>query len=168
LSDFAGMVRRVGAVVIVCSALGPRESEAQFSEPCAAVCALTLGVTGVAAGTGIAVAVGRLSGGLSTTTSGALALGAGFAVVVGAGVALQGQGARQERAVYSAAIGAAAVSLTSLGVAALSGRGDGASLLASSLIGAAVGALAGGLYGALSHESGSPGVSLDYSVILGF
>jgi FtsH-binding integral membrane protein len=158
----------VGAVAIVCSTIGPRESAAQFTEPCAAACALTLGATAAAAATGTAVAVGRLSGGFSHTTPGALAWGAGFAVVVGAGIALQGEGARQERAVYAAAIGAAAVSLTSLGVAALNGGSDGAGLLASGLIGAAVGALAGGLYGALSHESGSPGVSLDYAITLGF
>ena len=162
MSRVSGPVRRVSLciAVVVCGVLGPREAAAQFSDPCGAACALTLGATGMVAATGTAVAVGRLAGGLSTTSDGLLAWGAGLAVVVGGGIALHEDGARQERAVYAAAIGAASGSLVSLGVAALNDGSDGARMLAASLIGAAAGAVAGGVYGALSHDEGSAGGSV--------
>ena len=150
----------VALAIVVCGALGPRGAAAQFSDPCGVACALTLGATGVVAATGTVVAIGRLTGGLSTTSGGLLAWGAGFAVVVGAGIALEDDGARQERAVYAAAVGAATGPLVSLAVEALTDGSDGSRILAASLIGAAAGALAGGVYGALSYEDGSAGGSV--------
>ncbi len=147
----------VAAACVVCSASAPRDAAAQFSDPCGAACAITLGATGVVAATGAIVAIGRRSGGFATTNQAAWVGSAGFAAVVGAGMALHQNGERQERAIYAAALGAATGSLVAFGVAALTDGSDGARMLGASLIGATAGALAGGIYGALSHDDGSAG-----------
>jgi hypothetical protein len=150
----------VTAALIVCAAFGPRNAAAQFSDPCRAACKVTLGATGVVAATGTIVAVGRLSGGFATTSQAAWVGGAGLVAVLGAGVALRENGERQERAIYAAAIGAAAGSLASFGIAALTDDSNGARMLAASLIGATAGTVLGGVYGALTHDDGSAGGSV--------
>jgi hypothetical protein len=104
----------------------------------------------VVAATGTVAALGRLTGGLSTTGQAVGTWGASFALVVGGGVALSGNGERQERAVYAAGIGSGVGAALGLALAAATDASDGSRLLASTLIGAAVGVLAGGVYGALS------------------
>jgi hypothetical protein len=102
------------------------------------------------------VAAGRLTGGLSTVDQGLMVWGGTFTLFVGGAGALEGDGARQERAVHSAGLGAAGGALAGLAVEAAR-RGDGPRMLAGTLIGATVGAVVGGVYGALSHErDGSP------------
>ena len=123
-------------------------ASAQFAEPCAVACALTLGVTGVATATGAVVAIGRLSGGLASSETGVWIGGASLVLVVGGGMALSGDGERQRDAVYGAAIGSALSSVVWLGVAAATDRRDRGRMLAATLIGAATGALIGGVYGA--------------------
>lgn len=141
----------IGVAMLILGPLTPGSAAAQFSDPCGAACALTLGATGVVAATGSVAAFGRLGGGMSTSSQVLWTGGISYALVVGSGMALSGNGERQERAVYGAAIGSAAGALVSLGVAAIADRSDGTRLLAASLIGAAAGAVLGGVYGAVSH-----------------
>ena len=141
----------IGVAMFILGPLTPGSVAAQFSDPCGAACALTLGATGVVAATGAVVAFGRLEGGMSTTSQGAWTWGMSFAFVVANGIALSGNGEQQRRGVYGAAIGSAVGSLVWLGVAATADRNDGARLLAASLIGAAAGAVLGGVYGAVTH-----------------
>jgi peptidoglycan/LPS O-acetylase OafA/YrhL len=149
----------VAAAVVLWSALAPRESAAQFAEPCSTACALTLGATGVVAATGAVVAFGRLEGGMSTTSRAAWTGAVGFAFVVGSGMALSGNGGRQERAVYGAAIGSATGALLGLAFGSMGGSGDGSPRLAGTLVGAAAGVIIGGVYGALSHGEGGYGAA---------
>jgi hypothetical protein len=130
----------------------PSSARAQLSDPCAAACGATLAVTGAVAATGAVATLGRLTGGLSTTSEGLWVWGSSFAAVLGAGAALSGNGARQERAVYAAAIGSLAGAALGLALGSATDSGDGARALAAALIGAAVGTVAGGVYGALSHD----------------
>ncbi len=150
------MVRRtaVALAVALCGALGPRESAAQFADPCGTACALTLGATGAVAATGAVVAFARLEGGISTTSQAIWTGATSSALVVGSGMALSGNGERQERAVYGAAIGSAAGALVGLVFGSVGGAGDGSRRLAGTLVGAAAGVLVGGVLGALSHERG--------------
>jgi hypothetical protein len=144
--------------------VAPREAAAQFTNPCDVTCAAALGATGAVAATGAVVAIGRLSGGVSTTAQAAWTWGASFAGVVGAGIALQRNGERQERAIYGAALGSAVGSLVSLGLTATGSRHDGARLLAASLIGASAGAILGGVYGAASYRDATSGFPLTATV----
>ena len=127
------------------------ELNGQFTSPCDVRCALVLGGAGYAVGTGTLVAWGRASGGISTYTEAIALWGGGFAVTVGAAMALNGNGARQERAVYGAGLGVLAGSAAGVLVGVARAKGDGAYVVAATLIGAGAGALAGGIYGALSH-----------------
>lgn len=143
--------------VVLCGALGPRESAAQFADPCSAACALTLGATGVVAATGAVVAFARLEGGISTTSQAIWTGSMSYAFVVGSGMALSANGERQERAVYGAAIGSAAGALMGLAFGSTGGSGDGSRKLAGALVGAAAGVVVGGVLGALSHDE--PGIT---------
>jgi hypothetical protein len=116
-----------------------------------------LGATGLTAATGALVAYGRQGGGVSTLSEGLTVWGIGLVGFVGGGIALGGNGARQERAVYAAGIGAVAGSLLWLGIESTLEASDGARKVAATLMGAAAGALAGGVYGALSYEEGGSG-----------
>jgi hypothetical protein len=78
--------------------------------------------------------------------------GSTFVVVAGGGLALAGDGDRQERAVYGAGIGGAVGAALGLAVEAVRTGGDGSHLLSGALIGAGAGVLLGGVYGALSHD----------------
>ena len=141
--------------------MSPAHATAQLSEPCAVACGLVLGATGVTVATGALVALGRHTGGISTMNEGAPLFGVSFVAFVGGGLALSGNGARQERAVYAAGIGALAGSLLWLGIESTLDDSDGARKVAATLMGAAAGALVGGVYGALSHrENGSTQASL--------
>jgi hypothetical protein len=131
----------------------PAHVKAQFSDPCQVTCAAVLGATGFVAATGASVAVGRLSGGMSTVDQGLWVWGSSFLVFAGGGVALAGDGERQERAVYAAGIGTAAGALAGLALGAVRTSADGPQRLAGVLVGATVGALLGGAYGALSHKA---------------
>ena len=142
------------------TALLPRPARGQFRAPCEVQCALTLGATAYVAGTSALVAWGRASGGVSTSKEAALVWGTGFAIVAGGGVALGGNGARQERAIYGAGLGTLAGTVAGFAVgltrsSSLPGTRT-ARLVAATLIGAGVGALAGGVYGALTHDPASP------------
>ena len=147
--------------------LTPERAEAQFADPCATVCALTLGAAGAVAATGTVVAFGRLEGGMSTSSQGLWTWGMSYALFVGGGMALSGNGEQQERAVYAAAIGSAAGALAGLAFASIGGSSDGTRRFAGTLIGAAAGAIVGGVYGAVSHDDGTntfyPAVSLSLS-----
>jgi hypothetical protein len=129
----------------------PSSTRAQLSDPCEAACGATLVAAGAVAATGAVATLGRLEGGLSTTSEALWVWGSSFAAVVGSGAALSGNGARQERAVYAAAIGSVAGGALGLALGAVTDSGDGARSVAAALVGAAVGTLAGGVYGALSH-----------------
>jgi hypothetical protein len=132
----------------------------QLSEPCQVTCALVLSAAGFTTATGAAVAVGRWSGGISTVEKGLWIWGTTFAVVVGGGLALGGDGELQERAVYSAGVGALVGAVAGLGIERALSGGDGPRSVAATLVGAAAGALAGGVYGALSHANGGTEVAL--------
>jgi len=161
------------AAIIVGSV--PSEGAAQFSDPCSVECAVVLGATSFAFASGTAAAVGRLKGGFSTARQGMVAWGSGFAFAAGAGIALSGNGARQEHAVYLAGLGALSGSLVALASESLIGDSTSEQRLAATLVGAAVGALVGGAYGALTWEeeaaSGTPTnaiVSPVFSIPVGF
>jgi hypothetical protein len=126
-------------------------ANAQLSGPCGTACGVVLGATAFTAATGTVVGFARASGGISTPREGLGIWGAGFAAVIGGGVALQGDGHRQRRAVYGAGIGALAGSLLGLGIESTRASSDDASRLAAALIGAAVGTLVGGVYGAVTY-----------------
>lgn len=158
---------RSSVVATVCllvtqMAFSPAPAEGQFKAPCELQCALALGATAYVVGTSTLVAWGRATGGVSTSKEALLAWGAGFAIVAGSGVALSGNGARQEGAVYGAGLGTLAGSIAGFAVGlartdAPSSRGPrGARLVAAALVGAGAGALAGGIYGALSHSDQGP------------
>jgi len=120
-------------------------------------CGLALGATGFTVAMGTLVATGRASGGVSSIPRAAGIWAGSLLLFVGGGVALGGNGARQERAVYASGIGALAGSVAGLGVEASLGRGDRARKVAAALIGAAAGAVVGGVYGALSYDAEQAG-----------
>lgn len=159
---------RLAVGVVTAALLAPSSARAQLSEPCAVMCGTTLVGTGIVFATGSVVMAGWLQGGFSTTSGGLLTWGTTFAAAVGGGVALAGNGERQERAIYSAAIGSAVGAALGLGLAGLGNGDDRTRLLASALVGAAAGVLAGGVYGALSHDEGSAGPSPSLSISIGF
>ena len=154
----SGRPKGIGLSLALLAAVPPSHATAQLSTPCEATCAVVLGATGFTAATGALVAYGRHTGGVSTLSEGLTVWGTGLAVVLGGGLALSGNGARQERAVYAAGIGALAGGLVGLGVESALEESDGARKVAAALIGAAAGALAGGVYGALSQQEGEGGV----------
>lgn len=133
----------------------PSPAAAQLSSPCEATCALVLGLSGYAVGTGAVVAWGRHTGGLSTSGQALRLWVSGFAMTVGSGMALSGNGERQERAVYGAGLGLIAGSAVGLVLGSIGSEGDGARRIAGVLIGAGAGALIGGVFGALSYDEGS-------------
>lgn len=158
------MVPGIGAalttlvLLVVGSALSPRSATGQFAEPCAVTCGLTLGAVSFVFATGASTAVGRAKGGYTTTRQGITTWSVGFLASAGAGMALSGNGARQERAVYGAALGAVGGSVAGLLVESL-GESTGATRLAAALIGAAVGVVAGGVVGAATLDaSGDDGI----------
>lgn len=147
-------------VIAAVALLTPRAASGQFSHPCELACITTLGATGFVAATGASVAVGRATGGMTSVNQGLLVWGGSFAAIVGGGMALSGNGERQERAVYATAIGTAAGTLVGLTFEAIRTDGDEPHLLAGTLVGAALGAVAGGIYGAVTWDEGDPASSV--------
>jgi len=165
-------IRTRGTVGVVALALlglqPPAPAAAQLTSPCEIGCALVLGATGFTVATGALVARGRHTGGVSSTREVMGVWGGTFVVFVGSGVALSGNGERQERAVYAAGIGALAGSLVWLGIESSLSQSNGARRVAASLMGAAVGAVIGGVYGALSHDGTDGGQVALFDVRLRF
>jgi hypothetical protein len=167
-------VRRGGALLIatVLGLGGPTAAEAQLSDPCSVECGLVLGATSFVFASGTATAIGRMKGGFTTTGDGIVSWTSGFVLALGGGIALAGNGERQERAIYSAGLGALAGSVVGLATEALTDESTEATRLAATLIGAAAGALAGGVYGALSWEAdpepNNPVPLATFSVPVGF
>jgi hypothetical protein len=115
-----------------------------------------LSTTAFVTATGVSVGFGRATGGLNTVNQALLVWGSTFAAVAGGGIALAGDGARQERAVYAAGLGLLAGAVTGLAAEAIRTRGDGPRVVAGTLIAAAAGAIVGGIYGAVSHDPADP------------
>ena len=130
---------------------------AQFSHPCDVPCALVLGASAYTVAMGTVVGYGRMARGYSTRNQPLAIWVTSFAVVAGGGMALSGNGERQERAVYSSGIGALGGGLAGLAVGSTFDERDTSAKLAAVMIGAAAGALAGGIFGALSYDEGDTG-----------
>jgi hypothetical protein len=147
-------LRAAAASVLVSAVLatGPDQASGQFSDPCSLECGLLLGATSFVFATGTATAAGRMSGGFTTARQGMVIWGSGFVFAMGAGIAVSGDGDRQERAISLAGLGALGGSLVGLVSEALLGDSTSEQRLAATLVGAAVGILAGGVYGALSSD----------------
>ena len=146
-------VRVAGSMLLLAAFLtAPSQVEAQFSEPCGTACAVTLLLDGYIVASGTAVVVGRSMGGFSRTSQGIISWGSGFAMTTAAGVALQGNGDRQRRAVYGGAVGGAMGGLIGLALESAIGEGTNADRLSSTLIGAAIGVLVGGVIGAVTLD----------------
>lgn len=139
-------------VLMSLAVLRPSTATAQFEAPCRLACAGVLGTTAFVTATGVSIAVARATGGLTRVNQGLLVWGSTFTTVLVGGVALSGNGARQERAIYGAGIGSVVGGLAGLGLEALRTRGDGPRVVAGTLIGAASGALIGGVYAALTLD----------------
>ena len=135
-----------------CLVVPATRAAAQFEEPCELACIGVLSATSFVTATGAAVAMGRLTGGMSTVNQGLVVWSGTFAAMAGGGMGLSGNGARQERAVYAAGIGLLSGAAAGLAIEALRTGGDEPRMLAGTLIGAALGAIAGGLYGAISYD----------------
>jgi hypothetical protein len=141
----------VAVCAVVLAGTTAEQADAQFSDPCEFGCAIVLAGASYAFAMGTVSAVGRLTGGFSTSRQGIATWTLGFAVAAGAGMALASDGGRQQRAVYGAGIGAVAGGLAGLAVESL-GESSKATRLAASLIGSAVGVLAGGVIGATTYD----------------
>lgn len=137
-------------------ACAPTPASAQFTDPCELGCIAVLGATSFVTATGVSVAAGRITGGLTSMNSGLLLWGLSFAATAGGGMALSGNGARQERAVYAAGIGTLAGAVAGGLVGTSLGR-DEAHVISGTLVGAAAGALIGGAVGALTWSADEGG-----------
>ncbi len=146
--------RPLGSLVVSLCLLGvtPLGASAQLTSPCELGCAAVLGATGFTAATGALVARGRSTGGVSSVNEVIGIWGGSFLVFVGSGVALSGNGERQERAVYSAGLGALAGSALWLGIESVLPASNSSRKVAASIMGAAAGAVVGGIYGAVTYE----------------
>ena len=146
---------RIGLSVAVLAGLvllNPKPVEAQFSHPCDWVCGATLALDSYVVASGTAAAAGRSMGGFSRVSQGLISWGSGFVLTTATGVALQGNGDRQRRAIYGGALGGAAGGLIGLALESAIGESTNATRLSSSLIGAGLGVLAGGLIGAITLD----------------
>ena len=124
-------------MIVTLFAVQPREVEAQLSAPCKAACGLVLGLSSYAVATGTVAAWGRLTGGLNTANQGKWVWASGFTLAAGAGIALSGNGERQERAVYGAGLGVLAGATVGLIVGSIRSGDSKSRRLAATLIGAA-------------------------------
>jgi len=146
--------RRLSAAFAAAALLAvhARPVAGQFEEPCELACIGVLATTSFVTATGAAVGMGRLTGGMSSVNQGVVVWGGTFAAMAGGGMALSGDGRRQERAVYGAGIGLAAGAVTGLLIEAIRTRGDEPRVLAGSLMGAALGAVVGGVVGVITYD----------------
>lgn len=157
---------RVALVAVTLGlALAPQPASAQFSEPCEVSCIAVLGATSFVTATGVSVAAGRITGGLTSLGDGLLVWGVSFAATMGGGMALSGSGERQERAVYAAGVGTLAGALGG-GLLRTALGGDEAHVISGILVGAAAGALIGGAVGALTYDAEDEGAVPLFSVRL--
>ena len=107
----------------------------------------------------------RTKGGVATTREAAWIWGAGFSMTIAGGVALSGNGERQERAVYASGLGVLAGAAAGWLVGSLGSSDDGPRVLAATLVGAGAGALLGGLVGGATYDA-SGGNSLPSLTVL--
>lgn len=142
----------LGAALLAAAVLFPPDVEAQFSSPCEAACALTLGASGFVFAMGTMAAVGRLEGGYTTKTGPAVTFAAAFLASAGTGLALNGNGDRQRRAIYGSAVGAAGGAVVGLAAETLIGEHDTASRWAATLVGGAFGVMVGGIVGYTTYD----------------
>lgn len=154
----AALAAALAVTVTISISAAATPVSAQLSDPCDTPCALVLGASAYTVAIGTVVAYGRATGGYSTRGLPLAIWGTSFAAAVGGGLALGGNGERQERAVYASGIGAVAGALTGLALGTTTGEGDRSGKLSAVLIGAAAGALVGGVYGALSYDEGGGAV----------
>lgn len=134
----------------------PAQASAQFADPCELGCIAVLGATSFVTATGVSVAAGRVTGGLTSMGQGLFLWGLSFAATAGGGMALSGNGERQERAVYAAGLGTLAGGAAG-GLLGKALGGDEAHVISGSLVGAAAGALIGGAVGALTWSGDDGG-----------
>lgn len=139
---------------LVALATATDEARAQFSEPCEAVCAATLGASSFVFAMGTMAVVGRLEGGYTTKTGPAVTFASAFLASVGTGIALNSNGDRQRRAIYGSALGAAGGAAVGLAAESLMGENTEAGRWAATLIGGALGVVAGGIVGAATYDGG--------------
>lgn len=131
---------------------GREDARAQFTEPCQAACAVTLGASSFVFAMGTMATVGRLEGGYTTKTGPAVTFAVAFLAASGAGLALNGNGDRQRRTIYGSALGAAGGALVGLAAESLIGEHDTSSRWAATLVGGAIGVIAGGIVGGTTYE----------------
>lgn len=147
--------RAVALVAALAMGAPAAPASAQFSDPCQFRCALVLGASAYTIAIGTVVGYGRATRGYSTRNIALGIWGTSFAAVAGGGMALSGNGERQERAVYASGLGAMAGALAGFAIGPTFEERDRSGKLAAVLVGAAAGALLGGVYGALSYDSGA-------------
>jgi hypothetical protein len=133
----------------------PHGASAQLTDPCGAGCGVLLGASAVSFAIGTSVAVGRSVGGFQTMAASRTVWATSFTAVMAGGVALSGDGHRQQRAVRGSALGAVGGALAGLAVESLTEDSTPTTRFAAALIGAAAGVLVGGAIGALTHEGSS-------------
>jgi hypothetical protein len=134
----------------------PVPAAGQLSAPCEVKCGVVLGASSYAVATAAMVGWGRHTGGVRTGKRAAGIWLASFALAASGGLALGGDGARQERVVYASGLGLVAGGVIGLAVGSLR-SGEPGDLLAMNLIGAGIGSLIGGVVGALTYERETPG-----------
>ena len=155
----------VTALSFLLMAPAPPEARGQLTEPCGVTCALVLGASSATFATGTMTAVGRMRGGFSTTGQALTAWSVGLVVSAGAGFVLQGDGARQRRAVYGSGLGALAGAGLGLALEAAWGESTSTTRWAAALVGAGLGVAVGGAVGAASYE-GPPAPEPSFTVVV--
>lgn len=147
-------MRLLGVVAVSVATLGhaPEPVAGQLSVPCELSCGAVLGASALGVGMGALVVWARQTGGVSTQKEAFLVMGGGMTLAVGGAIALEGNGRRQERAVYGSGLGMLGGAVAGLGIAALVAEIDAPRAYSAALIGAGAGALVGGLVGALTYE----------------
>jgi hypothetical protein len=160
--QWTGRRRPSAAVIAVAAVAGaiaigaPVPAAGQLSAPCEVKCGVVLGASSYAVATAAMVGWGRHTGGMRTGKRAAGIWLASFALAASGGLALGGDGARQERVVYASGLGLVAGGVIGLAVGSLR-SGEPGDLLAMNLIGAGIGSLIGGVVGALTYERETPG-----------
>ena len=135
---------------------------AQSAADCKVACGVVLGLSSFTIATGTTVAWSRITGGISTRSSGQMIWTISFGATLATGVGLYG--GRQERAIYGSGIGAVTGALVGVTIGALAGSDERSTKIAAALIGAAAGAVAGGVFGAVSYpgEDALDGLQASY------
>jgi len=124
--------------------------DAQSAADCKVACGVVLGLSSFTIATGTTVAWSRITGGISTKSSGQTIWAISFGATLATGVGLYGD--RQQRAIYGSGIGAVTGALVGVAVGALAGSDERSTKIAAALMGAAAGAVASGVFGAVSYQ----------------